>query len=160
MSINAINGFGNVQFGGIQADPIKPETRQKLRELNIDENSVKTETQAQQKITEKEEQMRKEIIEQIQAQASSQQTAQAGSQIQQPQQVQGVENTEKVEGVKDSQQIKQPQGIEQQHSINNQQQGDEQIKAFAASQQIVQALPFEKGSELVAMYNKFKLGLI
>lgn len=160
MSINAINGFGNIQFGAVQSDPIRPETRQKLRELGIDENSVKTETQAQKKIADKEEQIRKEMREQLQAQASSQQTAQAGSQVQQPQQVQGNNNVEKVDGVSESQQIKQPQGIEQQHSIHNQQQGDEQTKAFAASQQMIQSLPFEKGSELVAMYNKFKLGLI
>lgn len=161
MSINGINGINNFQYGGVQADPIKPETRQKLRELNIDEKSVKNEAQAQTKINEKEEQFRKEMREQLQAQAATaQQAAQAGSQIQQPQQVQAPDKAEKVDGVKDSQQVKQPQGIEQQHTINNQRQGDEQVKAQAASQQIIQALPFEKGSELVAMYNKFKLGLI
>jgi hypothetical protein len=160
MSINAVNGFNNFQYGANQVDPIKPETRQKLRELNIDEKSVKNEAQAQVKINEKEEQFRKEMREFLQAQASTQQQAQASSQIQQPQQVQGIDKAEKVEGIKESQQVKQPEGIEQQHAVNNQQQGDEQIKAFAASQQKIDALPFEKGSELVAMYNKFKLGLI
>lgn len=164
MSINAIGGLNNFQYGGMQADPIKPETRQKMKELGIDESSVRTETQALKKVNEKEEQMRKEMREQLQAQAGSQvQAAQAGSQIQQPQQVQGAEKAEKVDGVSQSQQIQKPQGIEQQHAIHNQQQGDEQTKAFAGAnnaQQVLQALPFEKGSELVAMYNKFQLGLI
>ena len=163
MSINAINGINNAQYGMIQADPIKPETRQKLRELGIDEKSVKNETQAQNKITEKEEQMRKEIQERIQAQAAGDsQAAQAGSQNQQPQQVQGLDKADKVDGVNQSQQIQQPQGLEQQHAIHNQQQGDEQVKAFAGShaQQAQQGQPFAQGLELVAMYNKFKLGLI
>ena len=160
MSINAVNGFNDFNHGGVKKDFIRPETRQKMQELGIDEQSVKTEAQAQKKINEKEEQFRKAIREQVQAQAASQQQVQPGSQVQQPQQVQGVDKAEKVEGVKDSQQVKQPQGVEQQHAVHNQQQGDEQTKAFAASQQIVQALPFEKGSELVALYNKLKLGLI
>ena len=165
MSINAINGFNNsVQFGGIQADPIKPETREKLKALGIDEKSVKTETQAQAKINEREEQIKKQINELMQAQASSQQQAQAGSQIQPQQQVQ---DPNKVDGIKESQQIQQPKGIEQQHSINNQQQqGNEHVKAFAAAhaphqaQQVQQNQPFELDKDLVAMYNKLKLGLI
>lgn len=163
MSINAINGFSNYQYGGIQQDPIKPETKQKLKVLGIDEKSVKTETQAQNKIQEKENTMRTEMREQMQAQAGSQsQSAQASSQIQQPQEVKGADKTQQVDGINQSQQIKEPQGIEQQHALNNQQQGNEQVKAFAGSNnaQIMGAIPFMQGSELVAMYNKFKLGLV
>lgn len=162
MSINAINSFNRFQFPN-QQDQIKPETKQHMKELGIDEQSVRTETQAQNKIREKEDQIKKEMREQLQAQAGSQiQTAQAGSQIQQPQQVQDPNKTEKVDGVSQSQQIQEPKGIEQQHAIHNQQQGDEHVKAFAGSnaQQTIQAIPFQQGSELVAMYNKFKLGLI
>ncbi|MCR5266272.1 MAG: hypothetical protein K6E29_06735 [Cyanobacteria bacterium RUI128] len=163
MSINAINGVNNAQYGMIQADPIKPETREKLKALGIDEKSVRNETQAQNKINEKEEMMRKEIQERIQAQASGDsQAAQAGSQNQQPQQVQGVEKADEVEGVSQSQQIQQPQGIEQQHAIHNQQQGNEHVKAFAGANasQAQQGQAFLQGQELVAMYNKFKLGLV
>ena len=163
MSINAVNGIGNYQYGGIQADAIKPETRLKLKALGIDENSVKTETQAQNKINEKENQMRAEMREQLQSQASSQvQISQGSSQAQQPQAVQGIEKPQQVDGINQSQQIKEPQGIEQQHALNNQQQGNEQVKAFAGAHnaQVMGAIPFMQGSELVAMYNKFKLGLI
>lgn len=163
MSINAINGFNGYQFGVQNSDPIKPETRQKMKVLGIDENSVKTETQAQHKINEKQNHMRAEMREQIQAQAGSQvQTAQASSQIQQPQQVQGVEKTSQVDGISQSQKIEQPKGIEEQQSLHNQQQGNEHVKAFSASNnaQIAGQIPFLQGSELVAMYNKFKLGLV
>ena len=168
MSINAINGFNNVQFGGAQADPIKPETRQKLKELGIDEKSVKTETQAQIKIHEKAEEIKKQINDQMQAQAGSQQqTAQAGSIFaQQPQQVQPNQGIDKVDGIKQSQLIQQPKGIEQQHALNNQQQGNEHVKALAGAnapqqgQQIPQAQPFDLDKDLVAMYNKIKLGMI
>ena len=166
MSINAVNGFSNVQFGGVQADPIKPETRDKLKALGIDEKSVRTETQAQAKIQVREEEIKKQIQERIQAEASQQQTAQASSQIQ-PQQVQNVDNAQKVDGINPSQQVQAPKGIEQQHAINNnQQQGNEHVKAFAAShapqqnQQIPQNEAFELDKDLVAMYNKLKLGLV
>ena len=168
MSINSINGFNSVQFGGAQADPIKPETRQKLKELGIDEKSVKTETQAQLKIHEKAEEIKKQINEQMQAQtASQQQCAQAGSIFaQQPQQVQPNQGVEKVDGIKQSQQIQQPKGIEQQHALNNQQQGNEHVKAMAGAnapqqaEQIPQNQPFELDKDLVAMYNKIKLGML
>lgn len=168
MSINSINGFNSVQFGGAQADPIKPETRQKLKELGIDEKSVKTETQAQLKIHEKAEEIKKQINEQMQAQTASQhQGAQAGSIFaQQPQQVQPNQGVEKIDGVKESQQIQQPKGIEQQHALNNQQQGNEHVKAMAGAnasqqpQQIPQNQPFELDKDLVAMYNKIKLGML
>lgn len=167
MSINSINGFNNVQFGGgIQADPIKPETREKLKALGIDEKSVKTETQAQIKIHEKAEEIKKQINEQMQAQtASQQQGAMAGSIFaQQPQQVQPSQSVDKVDGIKESQQIQQPKGIEQQHALNNQQQGNEHVKAFAGSnapaQQIPQNQPFDLDKDLVAMYNKIRLGMI
>lgn len=168
MSINAINGFNNVQFGGVQADPIKPETREKLKELGIDEKSVKTETQAQLKIHEKAEEIKKQINEQMQAQtASQQQGAMAGSIFaQQPQQVQPNQAVDKVDGIKESQQIQQPKGVEQQYALHNQQQGNEQVKAFAGShapqqtQQIPQNQPFELDKDLVAMYNKIRLGMI
>ena len=163
MSINAINGMNRLQFCAGPSDPIKPETRQRMKELGIDENSVRTETQAQNKIKTREEQIKHEMREHFQAQASSQiQTAQAGSQVQQPQQIQAPDKTEKVDGIKESQQIQQPKGIEQQNAIHNQEQGDEQAKAFSGShaKQALGEIPFLKGTELVAMYNKFKLGLI
>ena len=163
MSINAISGINSFQYGGAQADPIKPETREKMKVLGIDESSVKTETQAQNKIQEKENQMKAEMRERMQAQAGSQiQIAQSSSQIQQPQDIQGVEKNQGVDGINQSQQIKEPQGIENQHSLNNQQQGNEHVKAFAGANnaQAMGAIPFLQGSELVAMYNKFKLGLV
>lgn len=163
MSINAINGIGNYQYSVAKADPIKPETKQKLKALGIDENSVKTEAQAQNKITQKENQMRTELREHSQAQAGSQiQTAQAISQTQQPQATKGVEKAEQVDGIKQSQKIEQPKGVEEQTPLKNKEQGNEQVKAFAGSQnaQATGNIPFLKGSELVAMYNKFKLGLV
>ena len=162
MSINSINGINNAQYGKIQAYPIKPETRQKLKMLNIDEQSVRTETQAQNKINAKEEQMRKEIQERMQAQAAGDSLAAAQAGTQNQQQVQGADKANKVDGISQSQQIEQPKGIEQQHAIHNQQQGNEHVKAFAGSnaQQAQQVQPFTQGQELVAMYNKFKLGLV
>lgn len=158
MSVNSINNFGGVQYGGLKVDPIKLETRQKLKELGIDVQSVQTEAQAQKKISNKEEQMRKEMREHLQAQAGSlSQSVQSVNQVQQPQQVNGVES---VDGIKESQQVRPDQPVDKMNSVNNQQQGDEQTKAMAANNQVIQNLPFEKGSELVAMYNKFKLGLI
>ena len=71
MSINSINGINN--FGlGLPSDPIKPETRQKLRELGIDESTVRTETQAQHKIHEKVAQLQREIQERVQKSESRQ----------------------------------------------------------------------------------------
>ena len=158
MSVNSINNYGGVQYGGLKVDPIKLETRQKLKELGIDVQSVQTEAQAQKKISNKEEQMRKEMREHLQAQAGSlSQSVQSVNQVQQPQQVNGVES---VDGIKESQQVRPDQPVDKMNSVNNQQQGDEQTKAMAVNNQVIQNLPFEKGSELVAMYNKFKLGLI
>jgi len=71
MSVNSINNYGGGQYGGLKVDPIKLETRQKLKELGIDVQSVQTEAQAQKKISNKEEQMRKEMREHLQAQAGS-----------------------------------------------------------------------------------------
>lgn len=166
MSINAIGG-SSFQFNMGPSDPIKPETRKKLKELGIDENSVRTETQAQNKIHDKEEQIKKAIKERLQEQASTQvQTAQAGSQNPQPQQVQGVDKADKVDGINQSQQIQQPKEVEQQHALNNQRQGDEQVKAFAGSQaaqapqEAKQAQPFDNEKDLLAMYKKLELGLI
>ncbi len=162
MSINAINGANSFNFGMAPSDPIKPETRQKLKELGIDEKSVRTETQAQNKINVKEQEIRKAIQERLQEQASTQvQTAQAGTQ--QPQQVQDPNKAEKVDGINQSQQIQQPQGLEQQNALQHNQTGNEQLKAFAGAQSAQaaqQAVPFATGSDLVAMYNKLKLGLI
>lgn len=161
MSINAIGG-NSFNFGIVPSDPIKPETRQRLKELGIDDKSVKTETQAQNKIQTKEEQIRKAIQERLHEQASTQvQIAQSGTQ--QPQQVQGADKTEKVDGLNQVQQIQKPQGAEEQHALQNKQDGNEQIKAFAGSQagqQPQNIEPFAKGKDLVAMYNKLKLGLI
>lgn len=165
MSINAIGG-SSFNFGA-PFDPIKPETRQKLRELGIDEKSVRTETQAQNKIHAKEEQIKKAVQQRMQEEASTQvQTAQASSQSIQPQQVQSVDKTDKVDGLNQLQQVQKPQGLEQQHALNNQRQGDEQIKAFAGSQsaqapkEAQQAQPFDNEKDLLAMYKKLQLGLI
>jgi len=164
MAINGVNGFGNVQFNRLPVDPVKPETRQKLKELGIDDKSIRTETQAQIRINEKQEEIKKQINEQMNAQAASQN--QAAQAVAQPQQVQDPNAVDKVDGVGKAQQIEQPKGIEQQHALNNQQQGNEHVKAFASAnapqvgQQIQQGQPFELDKDLAAMYNKLKLGLI
>ena len=168
MSINAIGGgYSSYQFGMGPSDPIKPETRQKLKELGIDENSVKTETQAKAKIKEKEEQIKKAIQQKLQEQAATQsQAAQAGTQVQQTAQAGGVDKADKVDGINKSQQIDQAKGAQEQNAINNQRQGDEQVKAFAASQgakepkQAQQAQPFDNEKDLLAMYKKLQLGLM
>lgn len=158
MSINAING-NSFNFGMTPSDPIKPETREKLKALGIDEKSVKTDTQAKQKIQEKEQQFRKAIQERLKEMASTQiQAAQAESQ--QPQQVNGVDRTDKVDGLSQSQQIQKAEGAEKQPAIQSNQMGNEQTKAMAAIQTVQQAEPFANGQNLVAMYNKLKLGLI
>ena len=104
MSINSINGVNGYNYGMNQADSIKPETRQKLKELDINDTSIRTESQAQKKIEEK----------------------------------------------------------GKQYGVQNQQTGNEQSKAFAGSNaaQQQQVQPFALGNDIVAMYNKFKLGLI
>ena len=158
MSINAING-NSFNFGMTPSDPIKPETREKLKALGIDEKSVKTETQAKAKINEKEQEFRKAIQERLQEMSSTQiQTAQAGSQ--QPQQVSGVDKADKVDGVSQANQIREPKGVENQPAIRNNETGNDQLKAFAAIQTAQKAEPFAQGKDLVAMYNKLKLGLI
>ena len=163
MSINAISG-NSFNYGMNQADVIKPETRQKLQALGIDEKSVRTETQAQNKINEKEQQLRKAIQERLQEQASTQMQPQAGiQQPQQPQAVNGIGQAEKVDGLDKTQQVQQPQGAEAQPAIQNRQDGNEQAKAFAGSQsaqQPQQLDPFATCKDLVAMYNKLKLGLV
>lgn len=159
MSINSINGVNGYGFGVGQSDSIKPETREKLKALGIDDKSVRTESQAQQKIEEKGKEIKKQIQERLQAEAS-QNVQQSQAFTQQAQSVQGVQQTEQVDGVKQSQQVKQPDGIEQQYGIQNQQTGNEQTKAFAGSNSAQQVQPFELGNDIVAMYNKFKLGLI
>ena len=166
MSINAIGG-PRIQCNIGSYDPIKPETRQKLKDLGIDEKSVRTETQAQNKIHDKEEQIKKAIRERLQAQASTQmQIAQTCSQNIQPQQVQGVDKADKVDGINQSQKVQQSKEVEQQYALNNQRQGDEQVKAFAASQSAKaieekeKAVPFDNEKDLIAMYKKLELGLI
>ena len=158
MSKNAINGVNSFNYG-IQADPIKPETREKLKALGIDEKSVKTEKQAQNKINEKEEQIKKAIQERLQAEASQNvqtQTTQA------TQNVQGVNQTDKIDGINKSEQIQQPQGVQEQQGIQNKQTGNEQMKAFAGSnaQQPQQVQPFDLSNDIIALHNKLKLGLI
>lgn len=161
MSINSINGVNGYNYGMNQADSIKPETRQKLKELDINDTSIRTESQAQKKIEEKGKEIKKQIQERLQAEAS-QNVQQPQAFTQQAQPVQGVQQPEQVDGVKQSQQVKQPEGIEQQYGVQNQQTGNEQSKAFAGSNaaQQQQVQPFALGNDIVAMYNKFKLGLI
>lgn len=160
MSINSINGVSSFNFGMMPSDPIKPETRQKLKELGIDESSVKTETQAQNKIQTKEEQIKKAIQERMQAEASQNiqvQSAQAS------QMTQGINNPEQVDGINKSEQIQQPQNIEAQQGAQNKQTGNEQMKAFAgsnAAQQPQQIQPFDLSNDIIALHNKLKLGLI
>ena len=65
MSINSINGVNGYNYGMNQADSIKPETRQKLKELDINDTSIRTESQAQKKIEEKGKEIKKQIQERL-----------------------------------------------------------------------------------------------
>jgi len=158
MSINAING-SNSYYGMNSSDAIKPETRKKLQDLDINDTSIRTESQAQNKIQQKTEEIKKQIQERMQAEAS-QNIQQSQAFVPQNQQVQEIQQPENVDGVNQTQQVKQPEGIEQQYGVQNQQTGNEQQKAFAGSNGAHQVQPFELGNDIVAMYNKFKLGLI
>jgi hypothetical protein len=167
MSINAINSSNGFNFA-VPSDPVKPETKQKLRELGIDENSVKTETQAQNKINEKVADIKQQIQERMQAEASSQHTQVTdvsqffqSANFQQVQ-IQPSNQSQQVDGLNQSQQIQQPQNIEAQAGVQNKQDGNEQMQAFAGSssaQQPQQAQPFQMSSEIIALQNKLKLGL-
>lgn len=160
MSINSINGIGH-SFNMMPSDPIKPETRQKMKELGIDDKSVRTETQAQNKIEQKEAQIKKEIQEKLQADAAS--MAQNTQNVQ-PQNVPNVNNPEKVDGIGTAEQIKQPEGIDQQKGMQNKQTENEEMKAFAGMNGIQQNIqdnePFKVSGDITALYNKLKLGLI
>lgn len=160
MSINSINGIGN-SFNMMPADPIKPETRQKLKELGIEDKSIRTETQAQNKIEQKVAQIQKEIQERLQADAA---TMAQNTQNVQPQNAPNVNNPEKVDGIGNAERIKQPEGIDQQQNIQNKQTQNEEMKAFAGSNSIQQNIqdnePFKVSGDITALYNKLKLGLI
>ena len=159
MSINSISGINSFNYGAMPSDPIKPETREKLKALGIDAKDIKSEKQAQQKIEAKEEEIKKAIQERLQAEAS--QNIQVQSQ-QATQNTQAVQPNEKIDGVKESQQVKQPESIENQQNVQHQQTGNEQMKAFASSNTAIaqQIQPFDMSSDLIAMHNKLKLGLI
>lgn len=166
MSINSINGLNSFGYCG-QSDPIKPETRQKLKELGIDENSVRTETQAQNKIHEKVVELQQQIKERVQAEAASQhmQVTDISQFVQglgaQPSVV-PAQQPNQVEGLNVAQQIQQPQNIDPQQGAQLKQVGDdEQTKAASASAsaQVQQPKPFELSSEIIALHNKLKLGL-
>ncbi len=165
MSINSINGVNNFGFG-LPSDPIKPETRQKLRELGIDESTVRTETQAQHKIHEKVAQLQREIQERVQAEAASQHVqvtdiSQFVQGLGQPQ-VQPLGQPQQVEGLKPTEQIQRPEAQEAQNGVQGKQVPDDQTEAFAGSQgakQPQEVKPFEISSEIIALQNKLKLGL-
>ena len=161
MSINAISGSSSY-FGMNSSDMIKPETRQTLEELGIDDTSIKTETQAQNKIQEKYEEIMEQVNETMQAEASQnvQQPQEFSQQYQFSQDSQQTEGVNGADGINQSQQIGQSEGIDQQTGIQNQYTGDEQQKAMVGSGTIQQSQPFELGNDITAMYNKFKLGLI
>jgi len=160
MSINSIHGIGN-SFGMMPSDPIKPETRQKLKELGINDTSIRTETQAQNKIQQKEEQIKKEVQERLQADAA---VLAQNTQNVQPQNVQNINSSEKVDGIGTAEQIKQPEGVDQQSKLQNKQTENEEMKAFAGSNAIQQNIqgsePFKVSGDITALYNKLKLGLI
>lgn len=166
MSINSINGSYGFGFG-MPSDPIKPETKQKLRELGIDENSVRTETQAQHKIKEKLAELKQQLQEKIQAEASSQHVqitdiSQFVQGVNSQPVIQSMNQPNQVEGLGKAQQIQQPQNIEAQNGLQDKQIANDQTQAFAGSasaQQPEQAKPFELSSDIIALQNKLKLGL-
>ena len=167
MSINSINGVHSFGYG-MPSDPIKPETKQKLRELGIDENSVRTETQAQNKIKEKVAELQQQLQERMQAEAASQhlQITDISQFVQginsMPATIQPSGQTPQVEGLQPTQQIQQPQGVEAQNGVQEKKISNNQTEAFAGSasaQQSQQAKPFELSSEIIALQNKLKLGL-
>lgn len=163
MSINSINGVQNFGYG-MPSDPIKPETKQKLRELGIDENSVRTETQAQNKIKEKIAEMQQQLQERVQAEAATQHVqitdiSQFVQGLGQPQ-VQPLHQPQQVEGLSQTQQIQQPQNIEAQNGLQDKQVANDQTQAFAGSSaQQPEQKPFELSSDIIALQNKLKLGL-
>ena len=167
MSINSISGVNNFGFG-CQSDMIKPETREKLKALGIDENSVRTETQAQSKIKEKTAELQQQLTERVQAEAATQhvQVTDISQFVQginsMPATIQPSGQTPQVEGLQPTQQIQQPQGVEAQNGVQEKKISNNQTEAFAGSasaQQPQQAKPFELSSEIIALQNKLKLGL-
>lgn len=166
MSVNSIGGLNNFNYG-CQSDGIKPETLNKLRALGIDENSVRTETQAQNKINQKVAELQQQMTERVQAEASSQhvQITDISQFVQgvnsMPATIQPSGQMQQVDGLQPTQQIQQPQGLEAQNGVQNKQVPDDQTQAFAgsANQQVQQAKPFELSSEIIALQNKLKLGL-
>lgn len=166
MSVNSIGGLNNFNYG-CQSDGIKPETLNKLRALGIDENSVRTETQAQNKINQKVAELQQQMTERVQAEAASQhvQITDISQFVQgvnsMPATIQLAGQMQQVDGLQPTQQIQQPQGLEAQNGVQNKQVPDDQTQAFAgsANQQVQQAKPFELSSEIIALQNKLKLGL-
>lgn len=166
MSVNSIGGLNNFNYG-CQSDGIKPETLNKLRALGIDENSVRTETQAQNKINQKVAELQQQMTERVQAEAASQhvQVTDISQFVQglnsMPATIQPAGQMQQVDGLQPTQQIQQPQGLEAQNGVQNKQVPDDQTQAFAgsANQQVQQAKPFELSSEIIALQNKLKLGL-
>lgn len=166
MSINSINGVNSFGYG-MPSDPIKPETKQKLRELGIDENSVKTETQAQNKIKEKVAELQQQLQERVQAEAATQHVqitdiSQFVQGVNSMPAIQPANQSQQVEGLGQAQQIQQPQGLEAQNGLQDKQISNDQTQAFAGSasaQKPEQAKPFELSSDIIALQNKLKLGL-
>lgn len=166
MSINSINGVNNFGYA-MPSDPIKPETKRKLRELGIDENSVRTETQAQNKIKEKVVELQQQLQERVQAEAATQHVqvtdiSQFVQGVNSMPVIQPANQLQQVEGLGVAQQIQQPQGIEAQNGLQDKQVSNDQTQAFAGSasaQQPEQAKPFELSSDIIALQNKLKLGL-
>ena len=167
MSVNTIDGLNNFNYG-CQSDGIKPETVNKLWALGIDENSVRTETQAQNKINQKVAELQQQMTERVQAEASSQhvQITDISQFVQgvnsMPATIQPSGQTPQVEGLQPTQQIQQPQGVEAQNGVQEKKISNNQTEAFAGSasaQQPQQAKPFELSSEIIALQNKLKLGL-
>lgn len=164
MSINSINGVNSFGYC-MPSDPIKPETKQKLRELGIDENSVRTETQAQNKIKEKVAELQQQLQERVQAEAATQHVqvtdiTQFVQGINSQPVVQPMNQSQQVEGLNQSQQIQQPQGLEAQNGLQDKKVADDQTQAFAGSAAAQQPQkPFELSSDIIALQNKLKLGL-
>lgn len=164
MSINSINGVNSFGYS-MPSDPIKPETKQKLRELGIDENSVRTETQAQNKIKEKVAELQQQLQERVQAEAATQHVqitdiSQFVQGINSQPAVQGIQQPHQVDGLNQTQQIQQPQGIEAQNGLQDKQVANDQTQAFAGSSaQQHEQKPFELSSDIIALQNKLKLGL-
>lgn len=76
MSVNSISGISSYSYTAVSAissstSGLKPETIKKLKELGIDPNSVKTEAEAQTRITQAEKQKKAQQSQSVQPQQSS-----------------------------------------------------------------------------------------